>query len=137
MIFKPRKFQLYEWFPEDFYLKYYPVYGDRLWQMLDVRILKTYDQLRRRFGKIVMNDWKWGGRNQYRGWRPFDCPIGAELSQHKFGQAGDGVFIETPICTVRSAVLKGEFKYVTAVERDVPWLHVDTRNECSTNVLLI
>ncbi len=113
------------------------MYEDRLWQVLDVRILQTYDQLRKRFGKVVMNTWKWGGKHQYRGWRPFDCPIGAKLSQHKFARAGDGIFIETPIREVRSAVLKGEFKYVTAVERDVPWLHIDCRNECNTNVLLI
>ena len=137
MIYKPKYFKLYEVFPKDFYLKYYPVYKERLWLLMDVRILKTYDQLRNRFGKIVMNDYHWGGRNHYRGWRPFDCPIGAELSQHKWGRGGDGIFMETPIRKVRSAVLKGEFKYVTAVERDVPWLHIDCRNECNTNVLLI
>lgn len=136
MIYIPKYFKLYEWFPEDFYLKYYPEYGNKLWLMLDSRILKTYDQLRDRFGKVIMNNWFWNGTNQYRGWRPFDCPIGAQLSQHKWGRAGDGIFVETPIRKVRSAVLKGEYKYVTAVEKDVPWLHIDCRNECNTNVLL-
>ncbi|MCK4328741.1 peptidase M15 [candidate division WOR-3 bacterium] len=130
-MYNPKHFELYEWLPKDFYHKYISEYGDKLWLMFDDRILWTYDKLRERYGRIVMNDWWWGGSNQYRGWRPFNCSTGAKLSQHKFARAGDGIFIR-PAEEIRQDILKNEFdndfQYISVIEKAVNWLHCDTRN---------
>lgn len=130
-MYNPKYFNLYEWLPEDFYYRYIERYGDGLWLMFDDRILWTYDRLRKRYGRIMMNDWWWGGKNHYRGWRPFDCSTGAELSQHKFARAGDGIFIQ-PAEEIRQDILKNEydndFQYISAMEKDISWLHIDIRN---------
>lgn len=130
----PKKFELYEWLPKDFYNSNIDHYGDRLWLMFDNRLLWTYDQLRKRYeryGKIIMNDWFWGGNNQDRGWRPSDCATGARLSQHKFGRAGDGIFT-LPAEEIRQDIMLHQnddgFKYISVIEKDVDWLHVDCRN---------
>lgn len=127
----PKHFDLFEWLPESFYLDNIAHYGDMLWVMFDDRLLWTYDQLRKRYGTITLNDWYWGGTNQYRGWRPFDCPIGARLSQHKWGRAGDGVFLQ-PAEETRQDIMKNqnddEFQYIVVIEDSVDWLHIDCRN---------
>ena len=126
----PKYFVLQEWLPKDFYNQNKGL-GDKLWLMFDYRILWTYDKLRKRYGKITMNDWLWGGHNQYRGWRPFDCPVGAKLSQHKFGRAGDGIFT-MPAEEIRQDILKHQndydFQYISVIEGNVSWLHCDCRN---------
>ena len=129
-LYIPQYFKLYEWLPKDFYFSHKDL-GDKLWLMFDYRILWTYDQLRKRYGKVVMNDWFWGGNNQYRGWRPWNCSIGAELSQHKFGRAGDSIFT-IPAEKIRQDILNNEFdndfQYISAIEKNVSWLHIDCRN---------
>ena len=140
-MYKPKYFELYEWLPKDFYYANIDEYGNRLWLMFDDRILRTYDKLRERYGRIIMNDWWWGGNNQYRGWRPFDCLIGAKLSQHKFGRAGDGIFTKSAE-EIRQNILKNEydndFQYISVMEKDVSWLHIDCRNiGFNTGIILI
>ncbi len=137
----PEHFILQEWLPENFYFANISQYGDRLWLIFDNRILWTHDQLRKRYGRINMNDWLWGGHNQYRGWRPFDCPIGAELSQHKFGRAGDSVFTQ-PTEEIRQDIMRhqndDEFQYIAVIEKDVNWLHIDCRNSAyNSGIVLI
>ena len=137
MIYKPEGFELYELLPKDFYEQYYPQYGEKLWLMFDQRMLWTQEQLRKIYGTTVMNTWWWGGNNQYRGWRPWPCldeegnPIGAELSQHKFGRAGDSKFKHYTAEEVRKDIKKDpwryEFRFITCLEEDVSWLHQDCR----------
>jgi len=58
--------------------------------LLDNRIYRLLEELRRHFGKpIILNSWKQGGRNSYRGFRPENCKVGSRYSQHKFGRAID------------------------------------------------
>lgn len=129
-LYIPEYFVLQEWLPKDFYDQN-KGFGDKLWLMFDYRILWTYDKLRKRYGRVTMNNWLWGGHNQYRGWRPFDCPVGAKLSQHKFGRAGDGVFT-MPAEEIRQDIIKHQndydFKYISVIEDNVSWLHCDCRN---------
>lgn len=130
---KPFKFELYEWLPEDIYKKYYPIYGDNLWHMLfTYEIRYTVDRLRKRFGVTFMNDWYWmPNGNQYRGYRPLDCTVGAKLSQHKKGNAADMTFKYYKVDDARNVILAdqdhNDFKYITVVEMKVPWLHIDCR----------
>jgi hypothetical protein len=127
----PKYFKLYELLPKEFY-EGNKHKGDRLWAMFDDRILYTQDRLRLRYGPMICNDWHWGGYNQYRGWRPFDCKIGAYLSQHKFARAIDSrstkVSSEEIRKDIRSNIWHEDFKYITCIEDGVSWLHISCQN---------
>ena len=125
----PRHFELYEMLPKKIYEATMHL-GNKRWEWFDDRMLMTSDFLRNTFGKMTMNDWYWGGNTQYRGWRPFDCEIGAEWSQHKFARAGDSVFEKITALEVRKYVIAHPqaFHYITCIEMGVPWFHFDTRN---------
>ncbi len=131
-MYKTKHFKLYELLPKDFYEKY-KHREDRLWFMFDARMLWTADQLWELYGPtVIANDWYWKGNNQYRGWRPWDCEIGAEFSQHKFGRALDQKFKHATAEEVRLDIKanpwRHEFRYITALEDNVKWLHFDCRN---------
>jgi len=127
MDYIPKYFQPYELVPQ----ATYELLKDRpwvIWQLFDNRTLYTGDRIRIRYGKMIANDWFWGGNNQYRGWRPGDCFVGAEYSQHKFGRAEDLVPVECTVEEIRQDIKKDEFQYITCIEEGVPWLHFDVRN---------
>lgn len=128
----PEFFELYELLPQAFYETHYPVFGDRLWNMFDHRILETADNLRRLYGPMRVNTWRWGGEHQWRGWRPSDCDVGAILSQHKYGRALDLEPVSEGVNQIRMEILEDLhpycFRFITAVEEAVPWLHIDCRN---------
>ncbi|MEY8247318.1 MAG: D-Ala-D-Ala carboxypeptidase family metallohydrolase [Bermanella sp.] len=104
--------------------------GQRAWGLLDERALITLDALRKRFGPITVNDWAWGGVNQYRGLREPGCQIGATYSQHRFGRAFDCIFKNTSAQAVREYIMADpdEFPYISALELNTSWLHFDVRN---------
>lgn len=128
----PGYFKLYELLPKDFYNKYLSYKGDNLWFLFDDRLLKCADRLRERYGKMIANTWYWGGKHQYRGWRPFDCTVGSAFSQHKFGRALDLVPDECTAEEIRKDILQSKnqdiFIDITCIETKVSWLHVDVRN---------
>jgi hypothetical protein len=130
-MFIPDKFQLYEFLPKEFYETYYPIHGEKLWMMFDYRIKYSMDRIRKRYDcPFVMNDWKWGGNNQYRGWRPFDCKIGALISQHKWARASDSKPVgEITAGDIRKDIFADpwheDFKFITRIEMDKTWLHID------------
>lgn len=111
--------------------------GNKAWALLDNRALKTLDQLRKRFGPVTVNDWKWGGKNEYRGLREPNCKIGAAYSQHRFGRAFDCHFRDVSAHKVREYILQHpeEFPYITALEMGVSWLHFDVRNHGDESIL--
>lgn len=100
-----------------------------LWGLFNRKALLSLIALRARFGSLTVNDWSWGGSNQYRGFRPGDCPIGAGLSQHKLGNAFDCNFKDHTAEEVRQYILANpeEFPYITTLEMGVSWLHFDCR----------
>jgi len=128
MFYKPKHFIIQELVPK---MIYSPESEYKLWWLFDSRLLFTIDALRKRYGKMVMNTWKWGGDSQYRGWRPWNISVGATMSQHKFGRGGDLIPIETPVEEIRQDIIKGDhidLKFITCIELNVFWLHVDVRN---------
>lgn len=129
--YKPKNFELYELVPKDTFQEFKND-QQRLWLLWRKEILYSAQKIRERFGKIVCNTWHWGGTIQYRGWRPEDCPDGAKWSMHKWFGALDLVPVETDIEYIREEVLKdpwhSDFKFITCLEMDVSWLHIDVRN---------
>lgn len=127
----PEHLKLHEVLPRDTYL-ILEGKREKAWRLFDPRILWTADQLRFLYGPIYVNDWFWGGNNQYGGWRPGDCDIGAEFSQHKFGRALDIKFKRAMAYNIRQDIKAGKwpvyFQYITCVENGVAWLHIDCRN---------
>ncbi|MDA3788085.1 MAG: hypothetical protein PF503_06285 [Desulfobacula sp.] len=118
-----------------------------IWRLMDPRLLWTAVQLRGLFGPLTINDWLWDGDNKNRGYRSplelFDrdyfirtgsirASWSSFTSQHCLGNALDGTFKNILADEVRAYIIhnsqRREFKYITAIEKEVPWLHVDTRN---------
>ncbi len=97
MIYIPKHFSLYELLPPEVF----HIYKERGWNFFDLNVLFTLDALRERYGSITINDWYWGGNFIYSGFRPWDCPIGAAVSQHKFGRAMDAKFKDVTADEVR------------------------------------
>jgi len=110
--------------------KVYEDRGTKAWGLLDERALKTLDALRDRFGSTTVNDWSWGGANQYRGFREDGCGVGAEYSQHKYGRAKDCTFRDVSAEVVRQYILDNpdEFPYISSIEMGVSWLHFGVGN---------
>ena len=112
------------------------------WFLFDDRILWTADRIRSRYGKIVCNTWLWNGQHTFRGFRPWSCQVGSKRSQHKLGRALDLIPIEVTVDELRNEIIanpiREEFKFITAIESDVSWLHIDCRNyDKARNGLLI
>ena len=98
-------------------------------QLFNPNALITLQALRDKFGPTFVNNWHVGGNNHYRGFRNFDCGIGAKLSQHKLGNAFDCNFTDYTAEEVREYILNNphEFPHITAIEGKVSWLHFDVR----------
>ena len=139
--YNPKYFSLYELLPKAILEELAPTYGSRLWNLLDPRVLWTVDRLRERFGKTIINTWYWGGGGQYRGWRPWDCPIGAKLSMHKTGKAGDLTFVSYGADEIRADIEQSPghlaYTHITTVERKVSWLHFDVRRRQGKSIRFI
>ena len=114
-MYKPKHFHLFELVPKiDYDLK--PPW--LLWALLDERMLITADQLRERYGRMNANTWKWLENGpQYRGWRPPNCTVGAEFSQHKYGRALDSVFSGVTAEEIRQDIKENEdlFPFINSI----------------------
>ena len=130
MDYIPKYFQPYELVPRETYTaleKHDIMY--QVWWLFDPRILQVIDLIRERYGKMVANTWWWGGIHHYRGFRPGNVIVGSKRSQHRFGRAVDLIPAEVSVEEIRSTIKNGEdFHWITCVESDVSWLHVDVRN---------
>ncbi len=137
-----KNFGLYELVPQAVYESLPKAKHHRIWGIFDDRTLRTADILRERYGSITINDWYWGGKNQYRGYRPPDCTVGADLSQHRFGRGLDLIFKDVLAEKVRADILETRtrylgFEFITCLEMNITWLHFDTRNyDAKTNGIL-
>lgn len=129
----PKYFKPYELVSRDIYRKF----GNRSLEFLDTRLLWTIDNIREKFGKVVVNDWYWGGKFQYRGYRENECTVGAKESQHRHGRALDFHLVDGvkyPPYLFRKLIINNpqwkEFKFITGVEdfQNMNWIHIDVRN---------
>jgi len=108
----------------------YSIRGEKAWALLDERALRTLDKLRETFGSTIVNDWSWGGSNQWRGLRTDKSKYYSPYSQHSFGRAFDCIFKHHTAEEVRNYIKENrdEFPYITSMEDGVSWLHFDVRN---------
>lgn len=106
----------------------------KLFMLFDITALKTIDALRRRYGPLVVNNWHQGGSFRNSGWRSWDCPEGASLSQHKLGRAFDCKFSRISAEEVRHDLTRRpqdtEFTAIRRIEAfdGMSWFHFDTGN---------
>ena len=97
--------------------------------------LLVLGQIRADFGPCVVNDWLYGGRNEFRGFRPAGCPVGAAFSQHRYGRAFDVITTKTPVEAARQEIIRQAraghqvYSLIGGIELGVSWLHFDTRSK--------
>lgn len=109
--------------------------GNKAWELLDVRALKTLDALRDHLGvSLTVNNWKWNGPRQYSGLRTYGTKYYSKYSQHSFGRAFDVVSKDMTAEEMRTFIFDNQelFPYVGAIELGVSWLHFDVRNARGT-----
>lgn len=161
MYYAPNHFESYEIFPKKVYQdhlldKTNRVVSNNIWRLMDKRVLWTADQLRELHGVMIVNDYMWGGSNQYRGYRPaielldiedlvsqlaaynpgdsllYNTRFSSFTSQHCLGQAIDCKFKYKSAEEVRQHIKANPhlpaYKYITRVEEGVSWLHFDVAN---------
>ena len=134
---------MHELLPPDLYR----AYNKRGIFFFDINALVTLDALRDRYGYCTVNNWFWGGDFKWSGFRPWDCPEGARLSQHKFGRAFDCKFRNVTADEVREDMRKAdcfnpdskrpfpyEFQLIRRVENyeNMNWFHFDLAPQIAT-----
>jgi len=137
-MYKPNHFGIKELVPKALYNKYKSKGDAFLFQVVfDERLLRLIDRIREEYGSMTCNDWPWGGSNQYRGFRPPDCSIGAVLSQHRFGRAVDLIPKSITPDEIRTEIIANQnsdkWKDVGGLEMDISWLHIDVRQRTDPN----
>lgn len=116
----------------------YEIWGESAWQFLDKRLLENLDWLREKLGKpIVVNNWAKGGEYSQRGLRCNTCILVIEktdlrkvyLSAHIQGKAVDFNVVGMTAEEVRQWIIDhaDELPHPCRLERDVSWVHLDTR----------
>lgn len=127
-------FKAQEFLPPDIYRKM----GDAGLIVMDSRILWTMDALREHYGKpININTWFGGGQFTQRGFRTDET--GSTYSQHRFGRACDfdiaGVSAYEFRGHARSGILARALMYVTRIEDDINWCHIDCASIPGTEIV--
>jgi len=111
--------------------------GEKAWALLDARVLITLDQLREKFGPIIVNNWHlekmpdWcPNLREWSGLRTEHSPWGTGYSQHRFGRAADCIFRDVLAEEVRQYIFDNlnEFPFINSIELGTSWLHFDVRN---------
>lgn len=132
MIFKPGNFTWKELVSEALWLRR----GGKVCELFTPEILHTLDIIRKNFNcPININDWSYGGRFDYRGFREIayysNRDINDSLSQHLRGNAFDfdvtGYAAEDARDKIRSMKKKGLLPFLTGIEIDINWVHIDCR----------
>lgn len=125
----------------------YEKWGGGSWQFLDKRMLENLEWIREKLGKpIIVNNWAKGGQYSQRGLRCNCCILVIEktdlrkvyLSAHIQGQAVDFNVVGMDAESVRQWIIDhaDELPYPCRLERDVSWIHMDTRSNSYEKVEL-
>lgn len=117
-------FSLEEFIPKEIYTQF----GDSSLWFLDPRLPVLVQAIRDMLGKpITIN----GNGNNYCGFRPKNCTVGADNSQHRFGRAADlhmDMDYEKARQFIRDSFKALNLLGLTTIEKDTgTWLHIDMR----------
>lgn len=129
-MYKCKHFKIHELVPPQVYKDR----GEKAWELLDIRMLKTIDRLRDCYGSMTINNYFWGGDREWSGLRTPDSPYYSKYSQHTFGRACDCLFKDVSSEQVRQDLLNNPYtfeyigEYIESLELGVSWLHFDVRN---------
>ena len=123
-----KNFYIYELVPENIYDRF----EDGSIRFLDEEAVRMLQFIRDYFGKpFIVNNWIKGGHRQYSGFRPPDCPEGAELSSHKLGKAFDFLPLGVPSQKIIDKILSDNEFFVNgvrAIETGTNgWVHVSAQ----------
>ena len=129
MFYKPIHFKIQELVDRETFR----LFGQEAWMFLQPNALVALDGIRNYFDRTVfVNDWHFNGTYQYRGFRPKTCSVGADYSQHRFGNAFDLNVLGLSAEEVRKEILAHKddprFRMITALEIGIQWVHFDCRN---------
>ncbi len=139
---KSELFPLHEWFSKRMIEVLTSRFGrtrgeERLWGLLDGRIILVAESLRKRFGKCYINNWAYGGEFHQCGFRGNDTTTGAIYSGHKFGRCSDMHFTQkVSYDEIRADIKKNPIEFITEIELDTHgWLHTSVRNTNQEGIL--
>lgn len=141
-MYKPIHFSAAELVPKTLYQNY-KSRGDAwiLRVLFDERLLKTIDTIRCNFGPMTINDWSWGGKNQWRGFRSPQCGVGATLSQHRFGRAVDMIPKHVHPDEIRDDIIEDQmgraYRHIGGLEMNISWLHIDVRGRDQNGKIML
>lgn len=128
MQYIPKHFIVEEFFPYQVIAKYGE---DKCWEFMDERVLKFMDWIREELDRpIIINNYKWGGKFSYRGFRPNTYKKSRlYCSQHCFGRAIDfdveGMTSDEVRKWLKTHI--NDLPFNIWVEDKVNWVHIDVR----------
>lgn len=132
MFYKCKHFSIKELVDKETYEKF----GESAWMFFNPLFLQALDGLREYLGvPLIVNNWATGGNYQYSGLRSKSCEVGAEYSQHRFGNAADikSKILDPRTMFERIMIAKDDERLtnINAIE-DInftkTWVHIDGRN---------
>jgi hypothetical protein len=105
----------------------------KIFDLIDSGLLIALDWIKKNIAKekkMIVNDWKWNGKFQWRGLRNKRCPEFREHSMHSFGRAIDFHIEGMSAKGVRKMIMDAsEVKELFAIKRmedGVNWVHIDS-----------
>ncbi|MCE7567544.1 hypothetical protein LZS85_15580 [Aliivibrio fischeri] len=132
----PKYFQAHEFASKRAYAKR----GAQIFEQIDTKLLISADTLRwflsgltpetPEKGILTCNDWYYGGKRQFSGLRTYGDKYFRKFSAHSRGMAGDFISKHYDAETIRKHIIANKylFPYITRIEGEVNWLHIDTTN---------
>ena len=123
MIYVPKYLAAYEVVDE----LLYDELGDNVFKLFDDNVLRGADWLRERYGTMTCNNWKQGGKFSWRGFRTYRSDVYSPTSMHSLGKALDLSFVRATAEEIRDDIKRNGAPFITRIEDDVSWLHIDTK----------
>jgi len=119
----------------------YNKFGELAFMFFDTTLLKVIDAIREYLNvPITINNWHVGGPYDSRGLRTPTDTTGATYSQHRYGRALDfsakGYTAEQIRKIIKDHENEYPFSEITAMEKDVSWVHIDFRNIAFNGIYL-
>lgn len=110
---------------------------DLLWKMFDENLLRGIDWFRENYGVCYINTWSLSpevqskyGLRRFSGLRLQGLDYYSKGSMHSVAKAADMIFANISAADVRADIRnnkKSIVPYITRIEDDVTWTHIDTK----------